>query len=336
MKRSWTLLLILLLAGCHHPSGTTPPPVPSRIETSPVRVASGPLVRTLLGQVAFDPSASAQVMARIPALSVRTIRRFAGDRVRKGVVVFVMQSPDFLNAESELASVLNTGSRPSTVHGIRILAEQKLRLMGAGKEEIRRLERTRVPIDRYEVRSPLSGTIIRIGPAEGARVNTGDFLFEVSDLAHLWVQAFLYPGEERGIRRGTAVTVTPLHEKEVSGTGTISRIAPFIDPRTRTVPLRISLDNPKGLFRPDSWVRIRIPLFDKSAPPAFLVPASSVVRTREGVTVVFVKGNGRPPVPVPVSVLGEEGKNLYVRGALSVDERVVTAGLLPLLGRSKD
>jgi Cu(I)/Ag(I) efflux system membrane fusion protein len=287
--------------------------------------------RTLLGQVTFDPAHYAQVMARVSALSVRRIRAFAGDAIRKGAPVLLLKSPDFLAAESELASVLNTPGRPGRIRGIRTLAEQKLRLMGASDVEIARLERTRIPVDRYEVRSPLSGTIIRIAPSEGSQVKTGDLLFEVSDLTHLWVGAFLYPGEETGIRSGTAVVVTPLHERGVRGTGIVTRIAPFIDARTRTIPLRISLPNPAGVFKPDSWVRIRIPIARSGRGPSYLVPKVSVFRMKNRMTAVFILSGQGTPVSVPVSVLGIRGEDAEVEGGLSEGQKVVTAGLLPLL-----
>jgi len=183
------------------------------------------------------------------------------------------------------------------------------------------------------VRSPLSGTIIRIGPSEGSQVKTGDILFEVSDLRRLWVQAFLYPGQERGIRPGARVSVSPLHEKGVTGTGIVERIAPFIDARTRTIPLRISLENPRGFFKPDAWVRIRVPVLGNDRSAAVLVPLLSVVRLPDRRTAVFILPDQGPPVPVPVTVLGASGKEAVVTGHLSAGQKVVTEGLLPLLAK---
>ncbi len=331
------LILLGMLSACqrtqeHHPVSSPG----SRIATTPIRKALGPPMRTLLGQVAYDPASFAQVMARLPALSVVSIRIFPGDRVSRGETVMVLKSPDFLSAESELSSILsNPGANGRKgVGGIRVLAEQKLRLLGASRKEIARLERTRRPVDRYEVRSPLSGTLIRIGPSEGAQVRIGDLLFEVSDLSRLWVQAFLYPGEEKGLRRGMPVSIVPLHEEGLVGAGRILRIAPFIDPNTRTIPLRISLDNAGGHFRPDSWVRIRIPVIEEKSAPVFLAPERAVVRTKERKTAVFVVRSGGPPTLIPVSVLGHRGGDVEIRGNLESGDRVVTEGILPLLSHA--
>ncbi len=331
------LMLLGILAACQRNREHSPvAPPASRIATVPIRKAPGPPMRTLLGQVAYDPASFAQVMARLPALSVVSIRIFPGDRVSRGETVMVLKSPDFLSAESELASILaNPGAKGrKSVGGIRVLAEQKLRLLGASRKEIERLERTRRPVDRYEVRSPLSGTLIRIGPSEGAQVRIGDLLFEVSDLSRLWVQAFLYPGEEKGLLRGSPVSIVPLHEEGIVGSGRILRIAPFIDPNTRTIPLRISLDNAGGHFRPDSWVRIRIPVGDGKSAPVFLVPERAIVRTKEQKTAVFVMKKEGGPTLVPVTVMGHLKEDVEVRGDLESGDRVVTEGILPLLSQA--
>ena len=334
MRALWGIVLLAFVAGCHREKPPSKPPAAgSRLQSVPVRISTGPLLRTFLGQVATDPSASAQVMARLSALSVVSIQRFAGDRVRRGETVMVLKSPDFLSAESELASVLDNpgGAESHHVRGIRILAEQKLRLLGASQDEIERLERTRRPVDRYEVRSPISGILIRLGPAEGAQVRKGDLLFEVSDLTRLWVLAFLYPGQEAGIRSGEPVRVSSIHEDKTDGSGRILRIAPFIDPRTRTIPLRIGLENPNGTFRPDAWVRIRVPVAQPGGGPVYLVPDRAVVRTRNQKTAVYVVRGKKGPLELPVSVLGRKGPDVEVLGEFRTDDRVVTEGLLPLL-----
>ncbi len=330
------IVLLAVFAACQRDRSSAPPAgSSSRQVTAPVEKAAGPVLHTFLGQVAYDPSSSSQVMARLSALSVVSIKIFAGDRASRGETVMVLKSPDFLSAESELASVLDNpgGKTPERVHGIRILAEQKLRLLGASSEEIARLERTRRPIDRYEVRSPLSGTLIRIGPAAGAQVRKGDLLFEVSDLSHLWVQAYLFPGEEKGIRQGSEVRVVSLHASGEAGIGRILRIAPFIDPRTRTIPLRIALDNSRGTFLPDEWVRIRVPVHERSGRPVYLVPERAIVRTKDRRTAVFVVRGEASPALLPVTVLGRSKGVVEVRGEFREGDRVVTEGLLPLLSR---
>lgn len=325
------ILLGLFSLSCqrHEPPKAPPAPPPSP-SSAPVLSAGKEIDRDLLGQVKPDPRSTSQVMARIPALSVLSIDRFPGDRVQEGERVMVLLSPDFFAAESELASILSS-SGGGQVRGIRRLAVRKLRLLGASREEIARLEKTGSPTNRYEVRSPRSGTLMQLGPSVGSRVATGDLLFAVSDLRHLWVSAFLYPGEEAGLVKGTSVRVFPLHDLSKGRAGTVLRVAPFIDPRTRTIPLRIGIDNAGLLFRPDAWVHVRVPIRSESGKPLLRLPPESVVRRKDGETGVFRLQPAVPPRFVPVAVLGREKGEMVVSGALKAGDRVAVRGLLPLL-----
>lgn len=327
------ILLGLLTLSCqrHDPQKGAPPapPAPSAALVLPAGKEVG---RDLLGQVQPDPRDTSQVMARLSALSVLSIDHFPGDRVTKGERVMVLMSPDFFAAESELASI-HSSSGAGHVRGIRRLAVRKLRLLGASREEIARLEKTGSPTDHYEVRSPRSGTLMRLGPSVGSRVVTGDLLFSVSDLRHLWVSAFLYPGEEAGLDNGSPVRVFPLHDTSKGVPGIILRVAPFIDPGTRTIPLRIGIDNAGVLFRPDAWVHVRIPIRPGGGKTLLRLPSASVVRRKDGATGVFLLRPAASPLFVPVVVFGREKGEVVVSGALQGGDRVAVGGILPLLAK---
>lgn len=329
--RSIVILLCGLLAvACQKNAPSRGGSSPSPPVTAPVLRAGEDVGRDLLGQVQIDPQTTSQTMARLSALTVLSIAHFPGDRVKKGETIMVLQSPDFFSAESELSSILSSPGG-GDVPGIRRLAVRKLVLLGASQREIARLVRTRTPTDRYEARAPRSGILTRLGPAEGARVSTGDLLFVVSDLDRLWVRAFLYPGEEQGLADGSRVRVSPLDDPSRVLEGTILRVAPYIDPRTRTIPLRIVIDNSLGLFRPDAWVRVRIPVRPRAGGRLFRVPGESVVRRQDGKTGVFVVRSPGGIRFMPVSVFGRGKGEAVVSGEFQKGDRVVTRGLLPLV-----
>ncbi len=334
MRRPVSLGILALGLLCLSCQRHTPPPAghpsPPEISSAVVTPAGQTTGRDLLGQVQTDPRSTSQVMARISGISVLSIDHFPGDRVRRGERVMVIMSPDFFSAESEFSSLLSS-SPGGDVRGLKRLAIRKLRLLGASREEIDRLEKTRSPTDRYEVRAPRSGTLMRVGPSVGTRVAIGDLLFVVSDLRHLWVSAFLYPGENAGLSKGTQVQVFPLHDLSRGVPGTILRVAPFIDPQTRTIPLRIGIDNSGNLFRPDAWVHVRIPIRPGEGEPLLRLSAGAVVRRADGKTGVFLLRGTQPPRFVPVKVLGRDKGEAVVSGNLAAGDRVVVRGLLPLL-----
>ena len=334
MRRPVSLGIFALGLLCLSCQRQTPPPAvhssPPQISSAVVAPAGETMGRDLLGQVQTDPRSTSQVMARISGISVLSIDHFPGDRVTQGERVMTLMSPDFFSAESEFSSLLSSSSG-GNVRGLKRLAIRKLRLLGASREEIDRLEKTRSPTDRYEVRAPRSGTLLRVGPSVGTRVAIGDLLFVVSDLRHLWVSAFLYPGENAGLSKGMSVQVFPLHDLSRGAPGTILRVAPFIDPQTRTIPLRIGIDNSGNLFRPDAWVHVRVPVHPGGGGALLRLPAEALVRRADGKTGVFLLHGTESPRFVPVVVFGRDKGEAVVSGALQAGDRVVVRGLLPLL-----
>ena len=298
------------------------------IVTVPVQQGGFPAMRNIPGRITFNPVYYKRIMARVFAISTIQLKAFPGDFVHKGQVVAVLRSPEFLTAETEVVSVLNNRGQHSSSHtSLLSLAESKLRYMGASSEEIRRLLKTRMPSDRYAVRTPIDGTIVKTGEIEGSQVHPGDLLFEVSDLHHLWVKAFIYPGEEGQVRKGSRVLIRTLHPPVRQVEADVEQVFPMVDPLTRTIPIRITLPNPDLFFEPDLWVSVLIPV-----PPAFgqdlyTVPAKSVFENRQGKTSVLLQEGEGVFREVPVSVYAIDGDRSAVSGALRPGDRVVTTGL---------
>ena len=289
----WIFVLTSFVCSCSrvpdNPRQTVSPgKIP--VATVPIRPGSIKTFRTIPGRVTFDPRFYRRVMARVSAISTIRLRAFPGDSVRRGEVVAILKSPDFLAAESELVSVMNNrGGKIESPDSLLFLAKNKLVYMGASRKEIRRLMRTRRPSDRYEVRSPMDGTIVKTGEIEGSQVHPGDVLFEVSDLHHLWVKAFIYPGEEGRIRRGSLVRVRTLHPPVRQVQATVEQVSPMVDPMTRTIPIRIALANPGLSFEPDLWVSVLLPKAGFKKGPMFVVPERAIFENRYGQPNVIVR-----------------------------------------------
>lgn len=326
-------LVLLICSACSrsHPvpagkAGSTA--VASPIETVSVQKGGFPAMRTIPGRITFNPVHYKRVMARVSAISTIGLKAFPGDFVRKGQVVAVLKSPEFLTAETELISVLNNREKNTSAHtGILSLSESKLRYLGASPAEIQRLLKTRSPSDRYEVRSPIDGTIVKTGEIEGSQVHPGDVLFEVSDLHHLWVKAFIYPGEEGQVQKGSRVLIQTLHPPVRQVEAKVEQVFPMVDPMTRTIPIRITLPNPDLFFKPDLWVSVLVPIPSPSGLVLHVVPEQSVFENHLGKTAVLLKGKDGVFRQVGVSVYAIDGDRSAVSGPLHQGDQVVTVGL---------
>ena len=328
----WILALISFGSSCSRgPDNARQPVSPEKIPvaTVPIRPGTIETFRTIPGRVTFDPRFYRRVMARVSAISTIRLRAFPGDSVRRGEVVAILKSPDFLAAESELVSVVNNrGGKIESPDSLLSLAKNKLVYMGASRKEIRRLMKTLRPSDRYEVRSPMDGTIVKTGEIEGSQVHPGDVLFEVSDLHHLWVKAFIYPGEEGRIRRGSLVWVRTLHPPVRKVQAMVEQVSPMVDPMTRTIPIRISLTNPGLFFEPDLWVSVLIPKAEFKKGPMFVVPARAIFENRFGKPNVIVRNRSGGFRRVEIlAVSSSQGGETAVSGNFLDGDQAVTEGL---------
>lgn len=326
------IALCLGLTSCSrsHPAQTAKPaalPV-LPIESVAVQRGSFPAMRNIPGRVTFNPVYYKRVMARVSAISTVRLLAFPGDFVHKGQVVAVLRSPDFMTAETEVVSVLRNGGRRSA-SGNRLLSlsESKLRYLGASESEIRRLLKTLLPSDHYEVRTPIDGTIVKTGEMEGSQVHPGDILFEVSDLHHLWVKAFIYPGEEGQVRKGSPVEILTLHPPVLKVVAKVEQVYPMVDPVTRTIPIRISLPNPDLSFEPDLWVSVLIPIHSLSEKDLYIVPSRSVFESQQGKSGVLVQDKAGVFRSVPVLVEAINGDQSSVSGDFRPGDHAVTGGL---------
>ncbi len=340
-KRTWLPALFFLcavLGSCSREKTPANPPVEPpqdrSVRTVPVEKGSIPSFRTIPGRITFDPSRYKRVMARVSAISTVELRRFPGDSVRKGQVVAVLKSPEFLTAETEVISVLkDRGPQDRSSGTLLSMAEEKLRYLGASREEISRLVAIRKPSARYEVRSPIDGTIVKTGEIEGSQVHPGDVLFEVSDLHHLWVKAFIYPGEESHVLKGSRVFIQTIHRPVRRVPAVVDQVYPMVDRRTRTIPIRINLPNPDLTFEPDLWVSVLVPEAAGRSGPFFLVPTRAIFENGQGTPRVIVAGGVSGYRIVDIKVAGIDGEKSMVRGDFHDGDRVVTDGLERLKAR---
>jgi len=326
-----TISCLVLLGSCSRkPESFSSSPSLAKIPVKTVLVRPGTLqsFRSIPGRVTFDPHYYRRVMARVSAISTVRLRAFPGDHVRKGEVVAVLKSPDFLTAESELVSILNNrGGRLTPHDSLLALAKSKLVYMGASDQEIHRLLETRKPVDRYEVRSPIDGTIVKTGEMEGSQVHPGDVLFEVSDLRHLWVKAFIYPGEEGHITKKSPVWIQTLHDPDRMVPARIKEVSPMVDPMTRTIPIRIALSNQDLLLEPDLWVSVLIPRPSFGTKTSFIVPSGSIFESRTGHLTVIVRDITGQFRRVRVVLGATDRGQTAVFGKFRSGDQAVTVGL---------
>ena len=170
-----------------------------------------------------------------------------------------------------------------------------------------------------DLRSPVTGIVLARNASPGQYVGTGSELYRIADLSRVWVLADLFEQDAQYARLTRTATVHYQHRKV---SASVSRVLPQFDPATRSLKLRLEMDNPGVLLRPDMFVDVELAT---DLPEAVAVPADAVLDTGRSRTVFVERGGGvfeRREVETGWRI----GDRTAIRSGLAVGERVAVSG----------
>ena len=180
------------------------------------------------------------------------------------------------------------------------------------------------------IRSPLSGVVIERHATPGEVVSDGSSLFMVSDLSRVWVVGRVYEQDVAAARIGAPVVVSLQAYPGKEWEGEVSYVSHTLDPHTRTLDVRVELDNTDGTLRPGLFGRISLSPDADSAAQVAVISQSAVQRI-DGQTMVFV-ATDEVGVFVPTFVtLGARARGkVEVRDGVVEGDQVVVSGAFTL------
>lgn len=181
--------------------------------------------------------------------------------------------------------------------------------------------------------SPIAGTVIARRAHLGQWVEAADVLVEVVDLDALWLRGAVNESQLRYVAIGEPVDVEVRAYPGEAFTGTVDQIAGSLDERTRSIAVRIVLENPGHRLKPGMFATARIRGAVAASGSALTVPRSAV-HDIAGRSAVFVReGDGAFEVR-PVEMGQQAGDQVAIVRGLAEGEEVVTEGSLLLKGQA--
>jgi cobalt-zinc-cadmium efflux system membrane fusion protein len=374
MKNSDAFLILaaaLLLAGCNQPPEKTAVAQP-RVEGQSVIFPAGSPQRAALvsekilprreavlrftGRLVWDENRTVRVFSplggRVLAIGVKL-----GDKVRAGQALATVASPELGSAQSEerkaeqddslaqknlarAEELLAGGVAPlkdvqaARAESVRAAAErartaERLKLYGAASATVDQ---------RFTLAAPISGVVVERNLNAGQELRpdtqTDKGLFVISDPTRLWFVLDVVEADVALVRPGAEVRIRATMLGEDGLTGTIANVADFVDPQTRTVKVRGTVDNPGRHAKAEMFVtaELKVP-----SARGFIVPARAVYLRGEQNYVFVDAGNGRFERKSVQLGPASNGQQVVLEG-LAADDKVVVddALLLEHLLASKD
>ena len=286
-------------------------------------------IRTL-GTFEHDERRLARIAPRFGGY-VRDLKvNYTGQPVEKGEPLLTVYSPELISAENEYLLALQRRkslkeSSPEYEAAQRLVdsARRRLSLWQIGDEEIREIERTGQPKDELLLRSPVSGHVVTKMAVEGKAFMAGETLYEIADLHHLWLRAYVYEYELPLIKVGQKARVILPNQDNQTYESEVTFIYPHIDPQTRRAEIRLELDNPGHRLRPQMWANVEI---NASFGKVLAIPASAAIDTGARF-VAFVKHEDDHLEPREVKIGVQTDDYYQVLEGVKEGEEVVTRAL---------
>ncbi|WP_106186003.1 efflux RND transporter periplasmic adaptor subunit [Legionella pneumophila] len=182
------------------------------------------------------------------------------------------------------------------------------------------------PPPSVAVNAPIAGIIDARNINLGQAVEPNTVLFHISNRDKLLVVAQVYEEDLGKVQVGQEVNVHVLSYPKQTFPGQVTLIEPNLDPLTRTVNVRITLDNKEGLLKPGMFVRANVILTHNKA--ALTVPNAALLQA-DNQQFVFVQ-NGGTYKRVDVKVGAVEDDYSEIIDGLVPGDLVVTQGNLEL------
>jgi membrane fusion protein, copper/silver efflux system len=298
-----------------------------RVQRSGVRTEkAGPRVLTRsvrgVGIVTIDESRQTIVSMRAETFIEDLFVDKTGTEVRAGEPLFRAYIPEVQKAQADLISTLNWPDRLSGPGSIVNGSETRLRNLGVPESRIKEVRQTKTNPRTIDWTAPASGTVLTKNVVKGQRVDTGQELYRIVDLTHVWVIAEVAESDISAIKIGTPAVVTlrayPNHPIE----GRVGFIYPDVKPETRTVRVRIELPNPDGRLKTDMYADVVFrPAAERGA--VLAVPESAVIDSGTQQFVLIAKGEGRfEPRPIKLGIRADG--YVEVRDGVATGEEVVS------------
>ncbi|SFX96485.1 membrane fusion protein, cobalt-zinc-cadmium efflux system [Janthinobacterium lividum] len=344
------------LAGCAKPTAAATPPAQSmhlddgsiavdkmsplrqRLQIAPVQEQEIATQTQAPGSIEAMPEKLVKITPPLAGRITR-LQRALGDSVKAGDPLFTLDSAelsaayaDDSKARSALLQARQELERQKALFEAEIAARKeyeaaqaaydqagsdarasadKLAQYGAGAGSTRR---------DYVLRSPIAGTVIAMEGAQGGYWNDINApVMTVADLSTVWLSANVAERDLAQVAVGQTASITVDAWPGKAFEGKVAYVGAVLDPETRTVKVRVAIDNRAGAFKPGMFAHAG---FAGASRRALLVPASAVLQSGPS-TRVMVERSPLRFEPRTVQVGASHGEQVEIVSGLKAGERIV-------------
>jgi len=279
---------------------------------------------TLSGKIEVNDDNNAAMPAhfdgRVEKLYVNTV----GDKVKMGQTIASVYSPELVAAQQELLTAAKLkNSQPQLYNAVR----NKFKNWKISESMLDEIESSGNVRTSWPIHSHITGTVTEIMVEEGAHIMDGMPIFKVSNLNSVWAVLDAYESQISNLKEGQNLDISVNAIPNENFSGKISFIDPILNSDSRTVEVRVVLNNRNNQLKPGMFVQAAVESSSKSNMKSLEVPKSAIMWTGER-SLVYVKTSAAEPVfeMREVKLGNSTGETYQVLEGLSSGEEIVTNG----------
>ncbi|HEX9210391.1 MAG TPA: efflux RND transporter periplasmic adaptor subunit [Bradyrhizobium sp.] len=206
-------------------------------------------------------------------------------------------------------------------------ANNKLRILGFTNETIKAFQDKGSINPEITIYSPIAGTVVqrKIGPGQYVSAGASDPVFVIGDLSTVWLIAFVRESDAASVSIGQDISVNVMALPGRPLTAKINYVATAIDPNTRRLLVRATIDNKDGLLKPEMFANVTIYSAGDRAAPA--VPKQALIYEADQVR-VWVAREDKSVELRQIKIGLINGSLVEVTSNLKPGEQIVTKGSL--------
>tara|TARA_R110000744_G_scaffold277312_2_gene389701 strand:- start:116 stop:1408 length:1293 start_codon:yes stop_codon:yes gene_type:complete len=297
----------------------------ANIQTTTVNVGSsnGNALK-LSGKIVENEESNAVQVSYFSGRIERLNVSFTGEEIRTGQLLATIYSPELYAAQQELitAGTLKE-SQPALYEAVR----NKLKLWKLSESQINKIETSGKVLENFPVYATVSGTVSEKLVEQGDYIKQGQPLLKIAKLNTVWANFDVYENQIDLFKKGQEITITTNAYSNQELKGNVSFIEPVLNPRTRTVKLRVVLNNTGNILKPGMFVEGKIETATPTKGQFLNIPSSAILWTGER-SVVYIKTNPYKPVfeMREVKLGNPVGENYEVLNGLDDGDEIVTNG----------
>lgn len=336
---------VALLAGCSKPEAKEVNKEGFRLsdtmmqqivlDTVRLRPVQDELVLT--GEIATDGDKTVKVYPLVGGV-VEQLKVQLGDKVTKGQILAVIKSGEIADVQNQTTAAnsdLDIARKNLAVAedmfkaGLNserdlVLARAEVtKARGTVGKNVKQLSVYGIGKDgMYELRAPISGFITEKNATDHEQFNNDNVgnLFTVSDLDDVWIMANVFESDISKVKEGYSADVTTLSYPDKHFRGKIDKVFNVLDPDSKVMKVRVRLDNPGYLLKPEMYAQVRVE--NTEGVKALAVLAKSVVFDKDRNFVMVFKDRTHVETR-PVIISKTVGDYSYVSSGLKPGDVVI-------------